>query len=158
VRWLVVAAALLVVAGALLAAPARLEGPVLVEIGAGHGLSLLDLIGLVPLLGAASLLFAGLWHRRRRLRAAVVRHPWPASVGTFAAGVGLGLLVASAWSSFFWWWAVGAGLFTTAVVAATVVAARGRPAGGFARGRDGSSPPRRDASPQKAGLDSPPDP
>jgi hypothetical protein len=44
-------------------------------------------------------------------------------------GVGLGLLVASAWSSFFWWWAIGAGLFTTAVVAAAVVAVRGRPVG-----------------------------
>jgi hypothetical protein len=109
-----------------LAVPARLEGPVLVEISAGHGLSLLDLIGLVPLLGGAWLLFAGLWRRRGRLRAAVVRYPWRASIATLVGGVGLGLLVASAWSSFFWWWAIGAGLFTTAVVAAAVVAVRGR--------------------------------
>ena len=128
-RWLVGAGALLMAAGALLAVPARLEGPVLVEISAGHGLSLLDLIGLVPLLGAAWLLFAGLWRRRGRLRAAVVRDPWRASIATLVGGVGLGLLVASAWSSFFWWWAIGAGLFTTAVVAASVVAVRGRPMG-----------------------------
>lgn len=124
-RWLVAAGALLVVAAALLAVPARLEGPVLVAISEGHGLSLLDLLGLVPLLGAASLLFAGLWRRRRRLRAAVVRRPGRASAGMFAAGVGLGLMVASVWSSFFWWWAIGAGLFTAAAVAATLVAAQG---------------------------------
>lgn len=149
--------ALLVVAGALLAVPARFEGPVLVAISAGHGLSLLDLLGLVPLLGGASLLFVGLCRRRWRLQAAVVRRPLRASVGTFAAGAGLGMLVASAWSSFFWWWAPGAGLFTTAVVAAAVVASRGRPAGYLGQGSDGSSPPHRGPSPQKAGLDRPPD-
>jgi hypothetical protein len=124
VRWLVAAGALLVVGAALLAVPDRLEGPVLVAISAGHGLSLLDLLGLVPLLGAASLLFAGLWRRRRRLRAAAVRRPGRAAAGVFAAGVGLGLIVASVWS-FFWWWAIGAGLFTAAVVAAALVAAQG---------------------------------
>jgi hypothetical protein len=129
VRWLVGAGTLLVTAGALLAVPARLEGPVLVEIGAGHGLSLLDLIGLVPLLGGAWLLCAALWRRRRWLRAAVVRYPWRAILATLVGGVGMGLLVASAWSSFFWWWAIGAGLFTTAVVAAALVAVWGRPPG-----------------------------
>jgi len=124
-RWLLGTGALLVVAGALLAVPARLEGPMLVPISQGHGLSLLDLLALVPLLGGASLLFAGLWCRRQRLRAAVLRSPWRTSAGTFAAGVGLGLLLASALSSFFWWWAIGAGFFTAAVLAAALVVARG---------------------------------
>ena len=34
-----------------------------------------------------------------------------AGVLTFAAGVGLGLLLASAFSAFYWWWAVGAAMF-----------------------------------------------
>ena len=45
---------------------------------------------------------------------------------TFAAGLGLGRLLASAFSAFYWWWRVGAALFVIANVAAVVVAVLGR--------------------------------
>ena len=45
---------------------------------------------------------------------------------TLAAGLELGLLLASAFSAFYWWWAVGAALFVMANVAVVVVAVLGR--------------------------------
>ncbi len=45
----------------------------------------------------------------------------------FLAGLGLGLLLASAFSAFFWWWwAFGATLLTIATFAALIVAKRDR--------------------------------
>ena len=39
----------------------------------------------------------------------------------FIGGFGLGLLIASAFSSFFWWWAIGAVLFVVKLIVAIVV-------------------------------------
>jgi hypothetical protein len=39
------------------------------------------------------------------------------------AGLGLGLLLASAFSAFFWWWAIGAILFGAMLIVATIMAA-----------------------------------
>ena len=88
----------------------------------GHGLSLVDVVALVPLLAGTGLLFGGLWQRRQRLDVALTRRPWSARVGAFVAGLGLGLLVASVFA-FFWWWAIGAALLTAMLLAAALVAA-----------------------------------
>jgi hypothetical protein len=109
--------------------PAGLEGPVLVPISPGHGLSLVDVVALVPLLAGTGLLVGGLWQRRQQLEAALTRRPWVVWAGAFVAGLGLGLLVASVFV-FFWWWAIGAALLTATLLAAAVVAA----------GRDGARP------------------
>jgi hypothetical protein len=123
-RWLRRCGILLALALALVlfAVPARFEGPVLVPISPGHGLALVDVVALVPLLGGVALLFGGLWQRRRRLDAALARRPWLAGAGAFGTGLGLGLLVASVFG-LFWWWAFGAGLLTATLLAAAVVAA-----------------------------------
>jgi hypothetical protein len=121
-RWLLGCGILFALALVLFAVPARFEGPVLVPIGPGHGLALVDVVALAPLLGGVALLYGGLWQRRRRLDAALGRRPWLAGAGAFATGLGLGLLVASVFA-FFWWWAVGAGLLTATLLAAAVVAA-----------------------------------
>jgi hypothetical protein len=121
-RWLLGCGILLALALVLFAVPARFEGPVLVTISPGHGLALVDVVALVPLLGGVALLFGGLWQRRRRLDAALARRPWLAGAGSFGTGLGLGLLVASVFG-FFWWWAFGAGLLTATLLAAAVVAA-----------------------------------
>ena len=107
----------------LFVVPASLEGPVLVPISEGHGLSRVDSVALVPLLAGTALLTGGLWQRRQALDAALTRRAWLARAGVFTAGLGLGLLVASVFS-FFWWWAIGAALLSAAVLAAAVVAAR----------------------------------
>jgi hypothetical protein len=121
-RWLLGCGLLLAVAFVLFLVPARLEGPVLVPIGPGHGLSLLDVVALVPLLGGVALLYLGLWQRRDRLDAALNRRAWLARAAAFGAGVGLGLLIASVFT-FFWWWAIGAALLAVPLLAAAVLAA-----------------------------------
>jgi hypothetical protein len=120
-RWLHGCGILFALAFALFAVPARLEGPVLVPISPGHGLALIDVVALVPLLGGLALLAGGLWKRRERLDTALARRPWAARAGAFGVGLGLGLLIASVFA-FFWWWAIGAGLLTAMLVAAAVVA------------------------------------
>jgi hypothetical protein len=121
-RWLLGCGILFALALLLFVVPAGLEGPVLVPISPGHGLSLVDAVALVPLLAGTGLLLGGLWQRRQRLEAALARRPWPARAAVFLAGLGLGLLVASVFT-FFWWWAVGAALLTATLLAAAAVAA-----------------------------------
>jgi hypothetical protein len=117
--WWPAGPAVAIVAGiAILALPAGLEGPTLLPISPGHALSLVDAVGVVPLAAGSTWLHAGLWRRRDRL-AKWTRQRIGAAAGlTFAAGLGLGLLLASAFSSFYWWWAVGAAMFAIANVAA----------------------------------------
>jgi hypothetical protein len=63
------------------------------------------------LTAGASWLHSGLWSRRASLEVWVRERPAVAGRCLFAAGFGLGLLIASAFSAFFWWWAIGALLF-----------------------------------------------
>ena len=102
---------LMAVGMAVLAVPTRLEGPSVLVISAGHALSLVDVVGIVPLMAGASWLHSGLWSRRGVLKAWLRERPAVAGGYLFAAGLGLGLLLASAFSDFFWWWAIGALLF-----------------------------------------------
>ena len=122
-RWLLGSGVLFLLALVLFVVPASAEGPVLVTFSPGHGLSLVDLVALAPLLAGTGLLAVGLWRRRRELDAALTRWPWPATAGAVVAGFGLGLLVASVFV-FFWWWAVGAALLTAMLLLAALVAAR----------------------------------
>ena len=94
----------------------------LIPISPGHGLSLADMVALVPLLAGVGLLAGGLWQRRRRLDAALSRRPRLAWAAAFVGGLGLGLLVASVFV-FFWWWVIGAALLTATLLAAALVAA-----------------------------------
>lgn len=109
--WPLGCLALMAVGLAVLAVPTRLEGPSLLVISAGHALSLVDVVGILPLLAGASWLHSGLWSRRAVLKAWLRERPAVAGGYLFAAGLGLGLLLASAFSDFFWWWAIGALLF-----------------------------------------------
>jgi hypothetical protein len=114
---------------AILALPARLEGPRLVEVADGHAVSVLDAAGIVPLVTGSAWLHRGLWARRRRIEDWVKRRPGRAVATFSAAALGLGLLLASAFSAFFWWWAVGAVLFA-AMHVPIVMAASSRAASG----------------------------
>lgn len=64
----------------LFVVPAGLEGPVLVPISPGHGLSLVDVVALVPLLAATGLLLGGLWQRRQRVDSGWMWHSHPAAL------------------------------------------------------------------------------
>ena len=102
---------LMAVGLAVLAVPTRLEGPSLLVISAGHALSLIDVVGILPLMAGAIWLHSGLWSRRASIEGWLRKQPAVAGGYLFAAGLGLGLLLASAFSGFFWWWAIGALLF-----------------------------------------------
>ena len=120
-RWLLGCGSLFSLALLLFVVPAGLEGPLLLPISQGHGLSLVDVVALVPLLAGNVLLAGGLWRRRQRLDAALSRRRGVAWAGAFVAGLGLGLLVASVFT-FFWWWAIGAALLTAMLLAAALMA------------------------------------
>ena len=109
---------------AMLAAPAAIEGPVILPISPGHALSVLDAIAVLPLVTGSFFLYRGLWQRRGPLRALALRTPGRAGALVLVGGFGLGLLIASAFSAFFWWWAVGAMLFGAALLIAVFVACR----------------------------------
>ena len=96
---------------AVLAVPARLEGPTLLVVSRGHALSLIDVAGILPVVAGAIWLHSGLWSRRASIGVWLREQPVVAGGSLFAAGLGLGLLLASAFSAFFWWWAIGAVLF-----------------------------------------------
>ena len=108
----------------LLAAPARVEGPVILPISPGHALSVLDAIAVLPLLAGSVSLYHGLWRHRRRVQLLTSSAPSQAVAIVFVGGFGLGLLIASAFSAFFWWWAVGAVLFASALIGTVLVVAR----------------------------------
>ncbi|MET8308470.1 hypothetical protein [Micromonospora sp. NPDC005173] len=120
-RTQVTIAALLVVAGVLiLFVPASNEGRVLVPLSEGHGLSAVDVVG------ATLLAFGGTW-----LEVLVVRRlphlalpPRALFALGLLAGLGMGLLIASAFSGFFWWWAVGATALGVAVLVLVPLTAR----------------------------------
>jgi hypothetical protein len=122
--WPLGGVGLLAIAIALLAAPPQFEGPVLVPISPGHALSVLDSVALIPLLTGLAWLYWGIWLRRRQLYETMRAAPGKGTLGVFAAGLGVGLLLASAFSTFWWWWAIGATLFLAMTIAAVVVASR----------------------------------
>jgi hypothetical protein len=126
--WPLGSVSLMAVGLAILAVPARFEGPPVLDISAGHALALVDLVGVLPLMAGASWLHSGLWRRRALLAAWLRERPAVGGGSLFAAGFGLGLLLASAFSSFFWWWAVGALLFGVMHVPLVTAALRRRPA------------------------------
>lgn len=119
-KWLWSIIALLVIAFMIFALPASMEGPVLLPISPGHALSTTDVVALVPLLLANALLYYGFWRGRSKAWQFMSNHPGHAFVSVLMAGFGLGLLIASAFSSFFGWWAIGAIIFCFFVIAAAV--------------------------------------
>jgi len=107
---------------AVLALPAGVEGPDVVPISPGHALSVVDLLGAFPLTVGAVWLEVGLWRRRSALAHWARGRPGAATAVWFGAGLGLGLLLASAFSRFFWWWAIGAIILAVAGGALLIVA------------------------------------
>ena len=114
----------LVVGLAIFALPAELEGPVLLPISPGHAIASTDAVAAGLVLISTTLLYLGLWRGRVRLAAIAQARPGRTLGFAFAGGTGLGLLLASAFSTFWWWWAIGAALYGAVLLLA--VAAVGR--------------------------------
>ncbi|MFC7481471.1 hypothetical protein ACFQX7_17520 [Luedemannella flava] len=92
----------------------------LVPVSDGHGLSVLDGIGAGLLAVAVTWLEVLVVWRLPRLAL-----PPRALFGLgLLAGLGIGLVIASAFSGFFWWWAVGAGAVGVAALVLVPLTAR----------------------------------
>lgn len=104
--------ALALVGVALLALPSNIEGPVLVPVSEGHGLSALDTMGTAALAVGVTWLEVLVVIRLPRLG---LTPRVTFGLGLFA-GLGVGLVVASAYGGFFWWWAIGAVLLGAALL------------------------------------------
>ena len=123
-RWLQSALGLLAVSLALFAVPTEFEGPVLWDVSPGHAIAVVDGVAIVPLIAANWLLLWGLWRGRVALGNLLCRRPGRGGATIFAGGMGLGLLLASAFSAFFWWWAIGAAVFGLVFVGCALIAGR----------------------------------
>ncbi len=122
--WIAFSIVAVSLALSLLALPAHLEGPVLVPISPGHALTRVDTVALLPLLAGVAVMYGGIWTRRERLLQSAGNRPGIGALTVFSAGAGLGLLLASAFSSFFWRWAIGAALVALTTTTALAIAAR----------------------------------
>ena len=92
--------------------PSDYEGSILLPISEGHALSVLDAIAVVPLVIGAHWILIGLVKRKKLIVTQVKNNP-PYFISLFfIGGFGLGLLIASAFSSFFWWFLIGAIVYT----------------------------------------------
>ncbi|HCT80504.1 MAG TPA: hypothetical protein DGT23_28855 [Micromonosporaceae bacterium] len=80
-----------------------------VAFSADHGPGLLDAAGILLLLLGSAALWWYVWRSRNSLTAAPKRLR---TLWTFAAGLGLGLVLASVVNDFSAWWAVGAGILS----------------------------------------------
>ena len=115
---------LLTISIIVFALPDPWEGQVLFNISNGHGLSLIDFIALIPLLISATWIQKGLWKRRIFLFNKITMYPGSASLIIFFIGLGLGLLIASAFNDFFYWWAVGGVLFIILIINVVLISER----------------------------------
>ncbi len=102
---------LLILALLIFLIPSSLEGPLLFEIEDEQGLSLANLIALIPLLVSVTWIQRGLWKRRIYLFNRVTLYPGATTLIIFFMGLGLGMLIANAFYNFHYWWAIGGSFF-----------------------------------------------
>jgi len=97
--------------------PSSLKGPVLLKISEEHSLSLINMLALIPMLVALIWIQKGLWKRRIYLFNRVTLYPGATTLMVFIMGLGLGMVLAHAFSGFRYWWAIGGAFFITILVA-----------------------------------------
>ncbi len=122
-KWFSVGITLVIVGLVCLALPDVFEGREILVISPGHALSILDAFALVPLVFGASLLEYGIWRQRREVMQIWINNPASGAGVCFGAGIGLGLLLASVFSSFSLWWALGALIFGVFLLRVSLLAA-----------------------------------
>jgi hypothetical protein len=102
---------LLILALLLFLIPSGFKGPLLFEIEEEQGLSLVNMIALIPLLVSVTWIQRGLWKRRIYLFNRVTLYPGATTLIIFFMGLGLGMLIANAFYNFRYWWAIGGSFF-----------------------------------------------
>jgi hypothetical protein len=102
----------------LLSVSNRFEGPVLLHISRGHGVSLSDVIALLPLAVGAALIFAVFWRQRAVLSKQLKAMLAGGGAEIFCVGLGVGLVIAKGLAALEWKW-----LLTWAAVASPLLIA-----------------------------------
>lgn len=110
-RWPKAPVYLLLISILLFLVPPSLEGPVLIDFPEASDLSVTDLVALIPLMISVIWIQKGLWHRRIYLFNRVTLYPGATTLLVFSMGLGLGMLLAHAFSAFRYWWAIGGATF-----------------------------------------------
>lgn len=114
-RHLLVGIILLAVGFALASVPNRYEGPSLLHLAEGHGLSVSDVVALVPLLGGVAFVFQGLWPVRSQLWSRARTWLQLGGVEIFLAGMAVGIIANRLafdlrWGRMFIWLIIAAAL------------------------------------------------
>jgi hypothetical protein len=122
-RWTASFVVLLLASAVVLAWPEALEGRILFQFSAEHGLTMSDVVGGVPVSIGWGVWLAGMWRRRARVQESIAAAPGLATIGAFVAGLGAGLLLATTRISF-WWLAIGVALLTAAAISLAPVLSR----------------------------------
>lgn len=89
--WFFINALLILFGMALAAIPNRFEGPSLLTISPGHGITVADMVALVPLALGMSFMMQTAWPVRRQFRAVVRIWVNRAGVEMFLLGLGIGV-------------------------------------------------------------------
>lgn len=99
---------LLISLGLILAGwPEHKEGPTLVETGVGHGLTVANVVALIPLSSGIAYLCLGAWYKRAQLMRVIQASPLVFGLILVELGIGSVFLVASGPSTLFRLWTVG---------------------------------------------------
>jgi hypothetical protein len=106
--------------------PEKMEGQDFLRINEVQSLSLLDSIAIIPLLISVAWIQKGLWNRRIFLFNKITMYPGSASLLIFFIGVGLGLLIASAFNAFNYWWAIGGAIFLLLLIYIVLTSGKSR--------------------------------
>lgn len=97
-------AILLALGMALLGTPNRFEGPSLLHLGPGHGVSVSDVIALVPLVIGAILLVQALWQQRQQFIQKFRLTAIFSSTEIFFTGLAVGIFMARIFIMLPWSW------------------------------------------------------
>lgn len=104
-RWQRLIGAILMALGmALLGTPNRFEGPSLLHLSPGHGVSVSDVIALVPLIGGGILMGQALWLQRQQLRQKISWVAIFSSTEVFLAGLATGIFMSRVFTMLPWSW------------------------------------------------------
>jgi hypothetical protein len=115
---------LLVILILLVLVPDRWEGPVVYRISSDHSISILDSIAMVPMFFLLIWIQKGIWKRRIYLFNRVTLYPGAAVLMVFSMGLGLGMLLSSAFFTFRYWWAIGGLVFIIMLMAVILVSGK----------------------------------
>jgi hypothetical protein len=115
-RWPKGPVYLLVLSLLIFLLPSSLKGPVMFQLSEDNYLNMANMLAFIPLVVSLIWIQRGLWKRRIYLFNRVTMYPGATTLMIFIMGLGLGMLLAHAFSDFSYWWAIGGTIFIIPLV------------------------------------------